>query len=170
MADAQFLCRGCLSLDELKGVPGVPCGSSLPPKKTAVLECAQEIPCNPCQNCCPVGAISLTGADMTSLPVIDMDKCIGCGTCIAVCPGMAIFVIDPDYSETLCQIEIPYEFLPIPEKGEAVGVYGRDGQYLCEGTVSKVRKVEKFDHTVILGFTCPKEYGMQARAIRRKES
>lgn len=169
MAEARFLCQGYLSDSELALVPGIPFGTELPEKKCAVLECAQEIPCNPCQNCCPVGAISLSGADMTNLPVVDPQKCIGCGTCIAACPGMAIFVVDPAYGADVCQVEIPYEFYPVPEVGEVVTVHGRDGSYICDGQVSRVRSLEKFDHTVILGFTCPREFGMKARAIRRKE-
>ncbi len=38
----------------------------------------------PCQNACPVGAISRN--DELNTVEVDQDKCIGCRTCVAVCP------------------------------------------------------------------------------------
>lgn len=169
MGEVSYLSRGYLTEEELCHVPGIPRGERLPEKKCAILECPQEIPCDPCQNCCPTGAISLRGQEMTSLPVIDPEKCVGCGTCIAACPGMAIFVVDPQAGDGLCQVEIPYEFLPIPEPGTAVEVCDRSGAYLCDGVVSGVRRPQQFDHTAILAFTCSREFGMLARAVRLKE-
>ena len=45
----------------------------------AVFECAQEIPCNPCESACKQGYIEI-GEDITRLPVLD-ERCTGCGLC-----------------------------------------------------------------------------------------
>ena len=45
-------------------------------KGVAILECVQEIPCNPCVESCPVHAISMK--DINAPPVNDFEKCIGC--------------------------------------------------------------------------------------------
>ena len=58
----------------------------------AVIECVQQIPCNPCEKACPFGAIEV-GPDITNLPRLDLDKCRGCGICLSKCPGLAIFLL-----------------------------------------------------------------------------
>ena len=84
---------GALELREVKGCPGWPGEECLERKKVAVLECVEDIPCNPCEVSCPTGAI-VVGAPITNLPRIDGEKCTGCGLCVAVCPGLAIFLVE----------------------------------------------------------------------------
>ena len=60
-------------------------------KPKAIIECYQEIPCNPCSTSCPVGAITI-GEDINQIPIIDFDRCTGCGMCVYSCPGLAIMV------------------------------------------------------------------------------
>ncbi|HIP99899.1 TPA: 4Fe-4S dicluster domain-containing protein, partial [Candidatus Bipolaricaulota bacterium] len=88
---ASFRETGVLSLEELEG--RVPPLERLRRGACAVIECVEEIPCNPCEESCPVGAIRI-GEKITTLPVIDFDRCTGCGTCLGVCPGLAIFLVD----------------------------------------------------------------------------
>lgn len=38
----------------------------------------------PCLNACPVGAIYVS--DRNNARVVDPDKCVGCGACVAACP------------------------------------------------------------------------------------
>jgi len=52
----------------------------------AVSECVQEIPCNPCVSACAVKAISMDG--INGIPMIDYEKCTGCGMCVSVCLGL----------------------------------------------------------------------------------
>ncbi|MBR4024904.1 MAG: 4Fe-4S binding protein, partial [Firmicutes bacterium] len=54
----------------------------------AVIECTEDIPCNPCSTCCNFGAITIEGS-ISELPCLDEEKCTGCGLCIPACPGMA---------------------------------------------------------------------------------
>lgn len=97
-------------------MPGVPSYSRMKERACAVIECAQTIPCNPCVKACPSGAIKIKGS-ITNPPVLDLNKCSGCGTCIPSCPGLAIFVVDFNYNKKMAQISIPYEFLPVPREG-----------------------------------------------------
>ena len=55
----------------------------------AVIDCKQDIPCNPCTTCCAFKAITFAGS-ISSLPELDEEKCIGCGICFKYCPANAI--------------------------------------------------------------------------------
>jgi Fe-S-cluster-containing hydrogenase component 2 len=94
-----LLVDGFLSNDELIKLPGFPSKERLDKGPVAIIECAQEIPCNPCVESCPFDAIVISGP-ITELPRLDASKCTGCGSCIAVCPGQAIFVVNSKFSET----------------------------------------------------------------------
>ena len=121
-------------------------------KPVAVIECIEAIPCNPCETACPVGAIVI-GDDITTLPVIDPTICTGCGICVAACPGLAIYLKQKNHGPGLSYIAFPYEYLPLPEKGQAVTMVDRRGQHVCSGTVVRVIKTKRFDRTAIVHAT-----------------
>ena len=159
---------GVLSKAELGDLPGVPSKERLWKGPVAVVECNQEIPCNPCQAACPREAIRVD--ELTSVPVLDEEKCNGCGSCVAPCPGLAIFVVDMTYSDGEALVTMPYEFLPYPEVGEKVDALDRGGKRICEGTIEKVRTPKKNDRTAVVSVSVPKKHGMEVRAIRRRPS
>jgi len=105
----------------------------------AIIECVQEIPCNPCVDACPFGAISME--DLNALPKIDYDKCVGCGRCVSVCPGLAIFLVKIEGENGF--VTLPYEMLPIPKVGEVVKVLDREGKVVGKGEIVKVRVENK---------------------------
>ena len=80
----------------------------------AVLECSQEIPCNPCETACKKGFIEI-GEEITSIPALS-EECSGCGLCLPRCPGLSIFILDGSLPGERAAITIPYEFLPLPEQ------------------------------------------------------
>jgi sarcosine oxidase subunit alpha len=65
-----------------------------------IIECPQRIPCNPCHTSCPTGAVKAF-KDINDQPEIDYEKCTGCARCVAVCPGLACFVVDLTWGGTV---------------------------------------------------------------------
>ena len=126
----------------------------------AITECVQDIPCNPCVDACPVGAISME--TINSPPVVDYDRCTGCARCVAVCPGLAIFVVKKEEGRAL--ITIPYEFLPLPEKGDIVRALDREGNDVGDAEV--VRVVRKKDSTCLVTVGVKRKLAMVVRNVR----
>ena len=80
--------------DELKKVS--PSDERLSKGGCAILECFQRIPCDPCVDACPRGAIRIEG-NINNIPVLDYEKCNGCGRCEDKCPliGDSAIIISP---------------------------------------------------------------------------
>jgi len=128
-----------------------------------IIECFQKIPCDPCAVSCKFGAIK-PFKDINDLPQVDFDKCTGCGICISSCPGLAIFVIDMNYSDSKSLIKLPYEMLPLPEKGKDVYALDRAGRVLGKVKVIKVLKIK--NKTNIISLEVPKGMAMKVRSIK----
>ena len=155
----SLLERGFVADDEISRFPGVTRRVGIHP----VIECTQNIPCNPCQDACPKHCIKV-GDHITQLPAVEPDStCIGCGMCVASCPGQAIFLVDEKPEEGFADVTLPYEFLPVPAKGEHGVALGRDGSPVCEAEVVSVRQTRAFDHTTLLTMRVPAEMAMRAR-------
>ncbi len=131
----------------------------------AIAECFQSIACNPCVKACPQHAITME-PDINALPKIDPDKCVGCRLCVAKCPGLAIFVVDMAHSADSALVTLPYEFLPVPEKGQAVTGLSRSGEALGEFRVENVVSGGKANLTWMVTLEVPKELAMDVRNIR----
>lgn len=134
----------------------------------AVIECFHGIPCDPCAKCCPVGAISV-GHAITGTPAIDLEKCTGCGRCVVTCPGMACFLVNLHYDADRAEIAMPYEYLPVPQKGRRVRALDRGGAFVCEAEVTACLQFKGSDNTFLLKIAIPREYAGTVRAIDRKE-
>jgi Fe-S-cluster-containing hydrogenase component 2 len=129
-----------------------------------VIECPEKIPCDPCVGACPQGAISIPGS-LVELPRVDHEKCTGCLMCIPRCPGLAIFVID-ETPDDHAVIYIPYEFLPLPKKGDRAKGLDRLGRERCDAVVTRVIAAKKFDHCAVVGFTVPKDLINDVRFLK----
>lgn len=154
---------GFLDLEEVMDIPGFPGIEVLNNKKCVVIECKQNIPCNPCESACPHHAISI-GNPITNLPVVDPEKCIGCGLCVAQCPGQACFLVDMSH-EDYDTVTLPYEYYPLPEKDQEVYGLSRDGKYVIKAVVIRVILTKKNDRTAVVEVKVPKGYGMKVRNI-----
>lgn len=132
-----------------------------------VIECTQEIPCNPCETACPAGAITV-GEPITNLPRLDPARCTGCGKCIAACPGQAIFRVEPAFAPGRAAVSFPYEFLPLPRRGERWTAVGRAGQPLGEAEVLRVAMPAAYDHTAVVTVAVPPELAAEVRSVTRR--
>jgi len=131
----------------------------------AIVECFQEIPCNPCVDACNFHAITQP-KDINDLPKVDFDKCTGCGLCIAQCPGLAIFVVDKTHSATHAVVRLPYEFIPVPEKGQYACGLDREGKEMGWFEVVRVVPGGAKNKTTVLWLAVPQELSMEVRNIR----
>ena len=128
-------------------------------KGVAVIECIQHIPCNPCVESCPFKAISMQ--DINDLPVVDFDICIGCGKCIGICPGLAIFLVKIKDKKSL--ISLPYEFIPVPNVGDKVIALDREG--IDKGS-ALVKRVVKSGKTSVITIEVDESLAMEVRNIK----
>lgn len=158
----NLLKKGFVADDEIERFPGVTHQVGIHP----VMECTQNIPCNPCQDACPKHCIKI-GEHITSLPCVDESvACIGCGMCVASCSGQAIFLVNENAEPGYATVTLPYEFLPLPEKGDKGYGLGRDGRKVCEAEVVDIKTSKAFDHTNLLTIKVPADMAMKARFYR----
>jgi len=155
---------GVISEEEFKNCKGIPSEERIKKGPVAFLECIQDIPCNPCELACKFGAIKV-GNPIVNPPVLDEDKCIGCGQCIAKCPGLAIFLEDHTYSEKEALVAMPYEYQYKPQKGHKVNVVSREGKIIGTGIVEKVITSESYDKTMVVYLRVCKSIARQVRGI-----
>jgi len=107
-----------------------------------VIRCSQEIPCNPCTEVCRLASIKIKDNSMMKRPKFSGD-CIGCLRCVAICPGLAITLVDKrvDKSKKKAHVIIPWE---MPEgtikEGEKLKTTGFQGELIGKGKVINIKK------------------------------
>lgn len=159
----NLLAKGYLASDE---VGRYPCATVKKVGIHPVIECTQNIPCNPCQDACKFGCITV-GDDIVKLPVVDAEaKCTGCGMCVASCSGQAIFLVNEEFEPGYASVGIPYEFVPLPEAGQKGVALNRAGEELCPAEVISVKYNKAMDKTVLLTMKVPAQYASEARFYR----
>lgn len=140
------------------GVPTVEQVLSKFPKRTvlmkpkAIIECYEDIPCNPCETSCPFNAIRI-GENINQIPEIDFDTCTGCALCVPSCPGLAVVIAQ--IKGDRAWFKIPYEFLPKPKKGEIWQGLNRHGVTICDALIEGVMESPKNDHTSLVTVSVP---------------
>lgn len=158
----SLLKNGYIAEDEIERFPGVCHKSGVHP----IIECTQNIPCNPCQDACIKGCISI-GKNITNLPIsVENSNCINCGMCVASCSGQAIFLVNENCGDGYATVTLPYEFLPLPQVGMKGKGLSRDGKAVCDAVVVDVKTMRAFDHTNLLTIKVPKDYAMKARFFK----
>ena len=132
-------------------------------KPKAIIECYQEIPCNPCSTSCPVNAITI-GDDINQIPTIDFDLCIGCGQCVYSCPGLAIMLAS--IKDDLAIFKIPYELYPLPQVNDVWLGVNRSGDVICDALITHILINKATDRTAVLTVSVPKKYLYDFRTVR----
>ena len=139
----------------LKSRPG-PVARRPPPSKEEgvmpVFHCYQEVPCNPCTSVCPQHAIRTENDAITGLPYfMDEEPCTGCASCVAVCPGLVVTLVDYRKDPEHPLVVLPYEVWR--EKvgvGQKVPVTDVDGAILGYFPVEKVKSRRKYPGTLMV--------------------
>jgi len=97
----------------LKSKPGPRVDRERPASEKGVLpvfHCFQEVPCNPCASVCPENAIRTERDDIIGLPYCcDEEACKGCMACVAICPGLAVTLVDYRKDSHNPVVTLPYE-------------------------------------------------------------
>lgn len=134
-------------------------------KPKAILECYEDIPCNPCSTSCPFNAIEI-GENINKQPKLHPDLCTGCAVCVPSCPGLAIIIAQIRGKEAV--FKIPYEFQPLPVKGQMWDGVNRSGEVICDAVVEHVLITNKQDHTAVVTVSVPLEFLNDFVTVRAK--
>ncbi len=160
--------------DILKSRPGATAPERTPVPEDGVfpvIHCNQEIPCDPCTAVCPNGLIEIDPSDIRLLPgflgVREGKGCTGCEKCVAVCPGLAITLVDyrkdPEFPTVVVPFEFPKDAL-VP--GDTVVVEDTEGGALGRVEVAAVKAIRANDRTVLVKVRAPKAYAKAIAGIR----
>ena len=137
----------------LKSEPGKIFTENLPKNRCEVLpiiHCLQEIPCNPCSTVCPTNSIKMDNDPIMDLPRFE-GKCIGCGKCVLICPGLAITLVDYRKDAKNPTVTLPYEISNHKvEVGNAVNCVDIDGNNLGKFAIEKILKSNQKTHLIKL--------------------
>jgi NADPH-dependent 2,4-dienoyl-CoA reductase/sulfur reductase-like enzyme/Fe-S-cluster-containing hydrogenase component 2 len=123
-----------------------------------VIRCVQEIPCNPCADSCPRNSITISGESIMSNPVFDGD-CIGCANCVAVCPGLAISLLQPEYDKErgTSLVVVPYELETGDlSTGKIVETVDMEGTIIGNGSVVAFRTSKVDARRKVVSLEVPK--------------
>ncbi len=142
----------------------VPAGVRVYPK----IRCEQEIPCNPCTEVCPLDSIEIPEGNLLGRPKLVGD-CSGCLKCVAVCPGLAITLVDrrSDASGRRARVTLPWE---MPERvvrvGDVVPTTGREGEAVGEGRVLRILSGRALRHRRLLVLDVPADEADLVAGVR----
>lgn len=143
---------------------------SAPADVFPVMHCRQEIPCDPCAHVCPYGLIEIEEHGIRGLPqfnIRDDKNCIACERCVAICPGLAITVVDFRKESSQALVSIPIEFSEeFINVGDLIPVTDIDGKTLGEYPVTRVRSLRQFSHTLIVQVQVPAEIASTVSGIQ----
>ncbi len=159
----------------LKSKPGPPVARELPGSEKGVLpvfHCFQEVPCNPCTSVCPEKVIKTERDEIIGLPYCcDDTACQGCMACVAICPGLAVTLVDYRKDRENPVVTLPYEiWRDRVEKGQKIKVTDDDGVVLGEVPVKRViANRKKYPGTLLVQVQVPKAIARKVIGIRIQE-
>jgi sarcosine oxidase subunit alpha len=136
-----------------------------------MIHCAQDIPCNPCTEACVLQSIKIRESSMVGKPQFDGD-CLGCNRCVALCPGLAITLVDRKYDKTkkTARVVIPWE---LPEGtikiGQKVTTTGLEGGLIGKGKIIAIKEAEWQNKRLLVSIEVPYKDADKIAGIRIRE-
>jgi len=118
---------------------------------------------------CPEKIIRTERDDITGLPYCtDEGDCQGCLGCVAICPGLAVTVVDYRKEPEYPVVTLPYEiWRERVAKGQTIAVTDDEGQILGEFPVKRVvANRKKYPGTLMVQVQLPRAIAKQAIGIR----
>lgn len=145
----------------MKRHPPAPKERALPKEEEGIIpifHCTQEIPCNPCTTVCPRHQIATLDDLITELPYFKGEKsCSGCGSCVSVCPGLAITLVDYRRDKENPLVTLPFEMINGGAvKGKQVTTVSNSG-VLGEFEVVRTRVLKEYPKTQLVTVKTPRE-------------
>lgn len=132
-----------------------------------IIHCRQEIPCNPCITVCKTNSIKIKGDPIRGLPVFEGNECNGCAKCVAICPGLAITLVDFRKDTQNPTVTLPYEVSNIKiEKGDNVECVDSDANPLGNFEVVRVTEPKFTNKTQLVRIKVPKEIAQKVVSFR----
>ncbi|TYB30341.1 MAG: FAD-dependent oxidoreductase [Candidatus Mcinerneyibacterium aminivorans] len=121
-----------------------------------VFHCSQEIPCNPCISVCPQKGIYIDPDNMMKTPeFIENNYCIGCYRCVAVCPGLAVTLVDYREDNENPIITIAHEYGDDLKAGDTAVLTGKNGKEFGEFEVIDTVTLLHYRNTNLVQFKVP---------------
>ena len=162
----------------LKSHPGAVKEQVIPDLEVGVfpiVHCTQEIPCNPCSTVCPRHLIHVDPADIRHLPEVDYfaeKGCIACGRCVAVCPGLAITLVDYRNNKQKPLVTLPFEQDPLSiSEGDEIELTSNEGMSLGKATIKTIKKIKGYANgTSLLTVEVPREIAKLVSGLRLIET
>ncbi len=158
-------------LEELGRRPGPVVGAYPPPRPVGVypiLRCEQEIPCNPCTEVCVKDSIVIPEGTIVGRPKLVGD-CVGCLKCVAVCPGLAITLVDRrvDPTGARARVTVPWE---MPDgalrPGGTVTTTGREGESVGTARVVRILAGKALNRRRLVVLDVPSEDADRVAGVR----
>jgi sarcosine oxidase subunit alpha len=154
----------------LKASPPKPKTREIPSKEEGIFpifHCDQEIPCNPCTTVCPQHQIFTETDLITSLPYFKgEEECTGCGRCVAVCPGLAVTLVDYRKDKEYPFVTFAHEMGERSvNKGDKMIVMSDTGE-IGEFIIERTRKLKKYPRTQLITVKLPRNVAKCATGIK----
>ena len=112
--------------------------------RAAVTACPGQDSCGMCAMACGFGALKKPGR----LPIVDHDKCIGCGACVKACPRFNMRLVDGSKGD-FAEITVKCTLEDLPEQDAAVRLFDEEGREVGTGTAIQAYPLPDGRHGIV---------------------